>query len=142
MAAVKDLAKSAEKWTRRAQVAGPDYAAGVQNPRNPWSASAQAADGAYRAGVTAAAQSGKYGAGVKAVGDEKWRANSVAKGPARYAEGVAMSQESWQRGFTPFAAAIQAVNLPARGPVGSPQNLQRVALIANALRAAKERGAK
>lgn len=139
MAAIKPQEQSAEKWQRRAAVAGPDYQQGVQAPRTPWAQAAGAADASYRQGVTAAANAGRYAAGVRKAGDEKWRQNALAKGPGRFAEGVQLAVGEWQKGFAPYQSAIAALTLPARGPAGSPQNLQRVATVAQALRQVKER---
>jgi len=138
MAAVKPLEMSSDKWTRRAAVAGEDYRAGVSNPRVPWDQAAVAADANYRQGVTAAANAGKFAAGVRKAGAEKWRNASVQKGPQRFAEGVALAQGEWQRGFQPYHTAIANLQLPARGPAGSPQNLQRVSAVAAALRAVRD----
>jgi hypothetical protein len=139
MAAIKPVEQSAAKWRNRSAVAGGDYQAGVTNPRTSWAGAAAAADANYRAGVTSAATSGRFAAGVRRAGDEKWRNNSLAKGPSRFAEGVALAVEDWQRGFQPYQAAIGALTLPARGPAGSPANLQRVTAVATALRQLKER---
>lgn len=134
MANIKPLQQSADKWVRRASVAGPDYEQGVRNPRRQWSeAAAQAADN-YRQGVTQAATQGRFAAGVRQAGEERWQRATLQKGPGRFAEGVAIGQDNWERGFQPFQQAIERVSLPDRGPKGSPQNLQRVAVIANTLR--------
>ena len=137
MAAIKPLDQSADKWTRRAAVAGPDYQAGVAAPRTPWSQAAVAANGTYVAAVTAAANAGAYASGVRAAGEDKWRSAANNKGPQRFAEGVALAVGSWQKGFAPYATAIGSLTLPVRGPVGSPQNLQRVTVVATALRGVK-----
>jgi len=139
MAAIRDLTKSSDKWQRRASVATPDYQAGIQTPRRDWAEATAASEGNYKAGVTAAANAGRFGAGVKKAGSEAWKAGALAKGPARYAEGVTLAVQNWQAGFQPYQQAISAVSLPPRGPTGSPQNLQRVAAMANANRQLKER---
>lgn len=139
MAAIKPIEQSADKWQRRASVAQPDYQAGVQNPRTPWATAAAAADANYRQGVTAAATAGRFQAGVRAAGEERWRTATLAKGPSRFVEGVQLGVAEWQRGFAPFQQVISALALPARGPRGSPANLQRVSAVAQALRAARER---
>jgi len=138
MAAIKPLEQASDKWTRRAAVAGEDYRAGVSNPRVPWSQAAQAAGANYRAGVTAAANAGRYEGGVRRVGEERWRSAAAAKGPQRFAEGVSLAQGEWQKGFQPYHTAVANLSLPARGPAGSPQNLQRVTAVAQALRAVRE----
>lgn len=142
MAAIKPVDQASEKWSRRAAVAGEDYRAGVANPRTPWDQAAVAADSNYRQGVTAAANAGRYSAGVRRVGVERWRNAAQTKGPQRFAEGVALSVGEWTRGFQPYHTAISNLNLPARGPAGSPQNLQRVQAIATALRAVREGASK
>lgn len=140
MAAIKPLEMSSDKWARRAALAGEDYRAGVSNPRTPWDQASIAADQNYRAGVTAAANAGRYAGGIRKVGAEKWRNNAAQKGPARFAEGVQLATGEWQRGFAPYQAALSSLQLPARGPVGSPQNFQRVQATATALRQVRERG--
>lgn len=142
MANIKNLDQSSDKWVRRASVAAPDYTAGIENPRASWEDSAVAADANYRAGVTAAANRGAFASGVRGAGNEKWKRGSLQKGPARFAEGVAIAKDDWARGFSPYREAIAAVKLPPRGPAGSPQNLQRVAAIATALRTLRERRGK
>ncbi len=137
MAAIKPIEQSGDKWQRRAAVAGPDYQAGVQSPRVPWAQASKAADANYRAGVTAAATAGRYAQGVGRAGDERWRSNAIAKGPNRFAEGVQLAVGTWQNRFQPYQTAIAGVQLPARGPAGSPQNLQRVAAVAQTLRQVK-----
>jgi hypothetical protein len=139
MAAIKPLEASAQKWTRRAQVAGEDYRAGVTNPRTPWDQASIAADSTYRQAVTQAATAGRYMGGIRKAGIERWRTNAVQKGPQRFAEGVQLAEGEWQRGFAPYQTAIGSLSLPARGPVGSPQNFQRVQAVATALRAVRDR---
>lgn len=142
MAAVKPVDQSSEKWMRRAAVAGEDYRAGINNPRVPWDQAAVAADANYRQGVTAAANGGRFAAGVRRVGVERWRTAATSKGPQRFAEGVALATGEWSRGFMPYHNALSNLTLPPRGPAGSPQNLQRVASVAQALRAVREGSAK
>lgn len=139
MANIKPLETSADKWTRRASVAGEDYRKGVESPRTPWDQAATAAAGAYQQGVTAAATQGRFAAGVRKAGNAKWARNAAAKGPNRFAEGVNLAVGEWSAGFQPYQTAIAGLALPPRGPAGSPQNLQRVTAVAQALRAVRER---
>ena len=130
---------SSDKWVRRASVASVDYLKGVENPKKSWSAAAVAAEGNYKQGVVAAANAGRFAKGVKAAGDAKWKENAVSKGPGRFAEGVALAKDQWQKGFAPYHSAISSLNLPARGPKGDPKNLARVAAVASTLRAVFEK---
>lgn len=142
MSAIKAIDQASDKWVRRASVAGPDYLNGVQNPRKPWAAAAAEGESNYKIGVVAAANAGRYGAGVKKAGDEKWRQGAQRKGPARFTEGVQLGKEEWGKGFQPYHSAISALTLPARGPKGSPQNIARVTAVATALRSLRERSGK
>lgn len=142
MANIKDISRSAAKFVQRASVAGQQYQEGINNPKRSWATATAGADKNYAAGVQAAVSSGRFAAGVKKAGDQKWAENALAKGPARFAEGVAMAQDAWQNGFKPYQAAIASLQLPERGPRGSAGNLARVATVANTLRALKTGGAK
>lgn len=142
MAAIKPLEQASDKWVRRAAVASPDYAQGVESPRQNWEEAAVAADSNYRAGVTAAANAGRFAAGVRAAGSEKWKRGALQKGPSRFTEGVTLAKDDWAKGFSPYREAIASIKLPPRGPAGSPANLQRVAAIATALRQLRERKGK
>lgn len=136
---IKPIEQSADKWLRRATVAGPDYENGVSNPRVSWSQAASAAENNYKAGVAAAAAAGRYSGGIRRAGDTKWRNNAVAKGAVRFADGVRLATGEWQSGFAPFQSALSGLTLPPRGPAGSPQNLQRVQQVDTTLRQVKER---
>ena len=141
MANIKPIDQSSDKWSRRSSVAGVDYQFGVQNPRRPWGDASLAAAANYRAGVTAAANAGRFEAGVRSAGEDKWKSRSVKVGPGRFAEGVAVAKPDWESGFRPYQEALAAITLPARGPKGSPANLQRVQTVSTALRTLFERKA-
>ena len=137
MAAIKPVEQAADKWVRRAGVAGIDYENGIRNPRRAWADASKAAEKNYQAGVTQAAARGAYGKGITAAGEDKWKTNAIKKGPGRFAEGVNIGRDEWQKGFAPYHSAISALSLPERGPKGDPKNIQRVAAIATALRTLK-----
>jgi hypothetical protein len=139
MAAIKDLSRIQALWQRRASAAAPDYAEGVKSPRTSWSQAASAAAQSWQQGVQQAASRGAYAAGVRSAGDQRWQNMAVQKGPSRFAEGVQLGAPDYASGFTPYHQAISSLQLPPRGPAGSPQNLQRVAAVATALRQLKER---
>jgi len=130
----------AEKWSRRASAATPDYAAGVQSPRTSWQQATVAAAQAQAAGVQAAIQRGSFAKGVNKAGDAKWQAKALSKGQGRYAGGVQDAMQDYEAGFAPYRNVIERTALPARGPKGDPRNLERVRVIAAALRAAKVGG--
>ncbi len=139
MAAITPLDQSSDKWVRRSGVASQDYQSGVANPRRSWAEAAAAGESNYKTGVNAAAAAGRYGKGVRAAGDGRWKDMATKKGPTRYAEGVAVGKDDWNKGFAPYHQALSSLSLPARGAKGDPKNIQRVSAVATALRGVFER---
>lgn len=136
-AVVRPAQMVAEKWARRAGSAQQEYTDGVSSSTRSWEAAATAAEGAYKQGVADAANRGAFGQGVKRAGNESWKRKTLEKGGQRYAPGVQGATSDFQSRVAPFLDVISRTDLPARGPAGSQGNLQRVAAIATALRAAK-----
>lgn len=137
MAAVKSGAMTAEKWSRVTPQRQQDYQAGIQAPRTPWAQASSAASERYTAGTQAAIQRGAYGKGIAAAGDQRWQQKSLAKGPSRFAEGVAISAPDYQAAVQPYLDTIAATQLPPRFPKGDPRNIERVRAITAALRKRK-----
>jgi len=135
--ATKDISSIAQKWSTRAQAAGPDYTAGVKNTQKDWAGlTAQSADN-WSQGVTQAVANGSFARNVTAAGTDKWRNAAAGKGAQRYPTGVAAGGPAYNAGFAPFLAVIQNTSLPPRSPRGSPNNIQRVSAITSALHAKK-----
>jgi len=137
---VKDAATAAKKFVNNAQVAGPAYTQGVQNAGPTWAANTKAAADTWAQGVTQAAQQGRFGAGINSASTNKFQTRASTVGPQRFQAGVAAAGDAWQNNTQPFLNVIQGLNLPPRAPKGSPQNIQRVQMIADALRAKKLQG--
>lgn len=137
MAAVKPGASVAEKWARVTPQRQQDYSQGIQAPRVPWAQASKAAEERFKAGVAEAANRGAYGKGVTAAGDQRWSQKALAKGPSRFAEGVALSGPDYQAAVQPYLDVIAATSLPPRYPKGDPRNLERTKAIATALRKRK-----
>lgn len=137
--AVKSAASAATKWAARAGAAAQDYAAGVQAAGNSQQTNALAAAPTWAAGVQAAVSNGSYAKGVQKSGN-KWQTNAAGKGAARYPTGIAAGKDPYSTGVAPFLQTIANLTLPPRAPKGDPSNIQRVATIAQALRAQKLAG--
>jgi len=137
MANVKSGDRVGAKWARVTPQRSEDYTQGVQNPRTPWAQASKSAEDRYKSGVADAATRGAFGKGITAAGDQKWQQKSLAKGPSRFAEGVAISAPDYQAGVQPYLDTIAATTLPARYPKGDPRNLERVKAISMALRKRK-----
>jgi hypothetical protein len=137
MAEIKDVAAIQEKWARVTPQRTDDYKIGVSSPRRDWQKEAVAAKETHKAAMAAAAAADAYAKGVAKAGTSRWQQRALAKGPARFAEGVLVGASDYGQGFAPYQQVIKATALPARFPRGDPRNIQRVATIAAALRKAK-----
>jgi hypothetical protein len=138
MAAIRGLDVISRKWSRVSSASGPSYEEGVTNPVRDFMAGALAANDAWKAGTNAAVAGDRFATGVRRASTAKWQRNAIAKGPARFAQGVQIAQPDYEAGFAPYREAISAVQLPPRGARRSPQNLQRVATMVQAIATKKE----
>lgn len=133
MAEVKAASAIREKWTRVTPQRTQDYTIGVSSPRRDWEKSAVAAKETHKAAMVAAAAADSYGKGVTKAGTAKWQARAKQKGPGRFAEGVMIGGDDYEKGFSPYRDEIEKTVLPPRFPRRDPRNIQRVATIAAAL---------
>jgi hypothetical protein len=129
---VKDVGASATKFVQRAQAAAPDYQKGVQGAGAHWQTQASAANDTYVAGVTAAANAGRYRTGVSNKAS-KYETNASGKGAQRYPQGVASAGPAWSNGFAPYAQVLQGLTTPPRRPKGDPSNYQIAQAVGDAL---------
>jgi len=134
---VKDTASIGAKFKQRASAAAQDYAMGVQGAGADWEAGARAGESNYEAGVVDAIGRKAFGKGISAAGQGKYVENAVKLGTQRYPQGIGQSEPSYVRGVSPYLDTIKSLNLPPRGPKGSPQNQQRADAVAKALRMKK-----
>ncbi|MCK5614436.1 hypothetical protein KAR91_71890 [Candidatus Pacearchaeota archaeon] len=133
MAQIKSLDQIGSKWKRRAGNAGPEYAEGVTNPRKSWVDETAKSEKNYEQGVQNAISRKSFGKGVRKAGNQKWQDGAINKGTVRYGQGIAESGDAYTTGFAPFREVISRTALPARGPKGDPNNIQRVSVLAKAL---------
>lgn len=134
---MKTAQQASEKWVSRSGQASGDYVQGATETTKDQSALAAAAEGIYKTAVIEAANAGRFGAGVRKAGKQKWLEGVTRKGANRFAEGVASAQSSYVEESARFDGARRAADALPRGPRGSAGNLQRVAAVANALRAVR-----
>jgi hypothetical protein len=133
MPAIKSMDRISSKWIRAAQNASEEYREGVENPKKDWSAETQAANDAYKQGITRSIQEDRFKKGVARAGTSKWQRGAIEKGVARWPQGIAVSQAAYEEGFKPYADVIARTQLPKRGPKGDPANINRVAAMSKAL---------
>ncbi len=133
MAEIKSGAAIKEKWTRVTPGRTEDYTIGVKSPRRDWEKSAVAAKESHKQAMVQAAASDSFAKGVTKAGSAKWQGRALQKGPARFAEGVMVGGDDYEKGFAPYRDEIEKTALPARFPKRDPRNLLRVTAIATAL---------
>lgn len=133
---VKPAGTSAALFVARASAAGAQYTAGVQNAGPTWSAATVASAPNWAAGVQQAIADNRFTNGVQGA-QSKYQTNAAGKGSRNYVPGVSAAGPAWQAGVTPYLNTIANLTLPPKGPTGSPQNIARVAAIADALRQQK-----
>lgn len=133
MAEIKSLAAIRDKWTRVTPGRTEDYKLGIKNPKRDWEEETIAAKGNWKAGVDAAAAKDLFGKGVTKAGSKKWQDKALLKGPGRFAEGVYIAGDDYEKGFAPFREAIARVDLGPRFPRRDPRNLERVRKVVEAL---------
>jgi hypothetical protein len=123
---IKSLARIKEKWTRVTPMRTEDYKLGVQSPRRDWQASAVAAKESHKAAMATAAAADSFAKGITKAGTGKWQSKALAKGPGRFAEGVMVGGDDYEKGFAPAREVLEKTLLPPRFPRRDPRNIARV----------------
>ena len=139
MAEIKSLRAVREKWARVTPMRTEDYKLGIENPKRDWEDETVAAKQNWKMGIDQAAAKDLFAKGVEKAGTAKWRKGALEKGPGRFAEGVMIAEGDYEKGFAPYHAAIEAVDLGPRFPRRDPRNLSRVKAVVDALIAEKLR---
>lgn len=134
---IKDTASLATKFATRAGAAANDYKDGVAQAGADWEANTRAAEGNYEAGIQEAISQKRFGKGVGAAGAQKFVKRAADMGALRYGPGVQAAKDEWAKNTQPYLDHLKSLNLPAKGPRRSPQNMQRAAVVAQALGALK-----
>jgi len=135
---VRNLQRAGIKLQETAAARSGDYVAGVLADTS-WVTNTAAATQNYNAGVQLAVTKNLFSKGVTKAGQSGYQEGVARVGQSRYAQGVADSGETWAAAFAPYAAAIGAQNLPARGTKGSEANYSRMLANAKLIRTVKER---
>lgn len=133
MAEIKSMSRIKEKWTRVTPMRAEDYKLGVQSPKRPWDTSAIAAKESHKMAMTQAAANDSFAKGIAKAGNAKWQSKAIAKGPGRFAEGVQIGGDDYEKGFAPARDVIEKTVLPPRFPRRDPRNNQRTIAINTAL---------
>lgn len=136
---MKTAATVGTKWQLRAGSALSTYAQGARDTQKDQSSAAIAAKANWFAGLTAANAADRFAKGLSRSGKQGWLSGVLEKGQQNYGTGVAAARAltKYTSNSGKYDAARGAAAGIARGPKGSAGNLQRVAAVVTALRAAK-----
>jgi len=133
---IKSVSDAGKKFTERVSVAIDEYKAGI-NQTNDQAEKAIAAKDAYEAGIQDAIARGAREKGLAEAGTAKWKTRALAVGASRWPQGAKAGVSDYQKNVAPYFDVISNINLPPRGPKGSPENYDRVRTIGEALHAKK-----
>lgn len=136
---VKSVERAAEKFLSRASVAGPDYSFGIKDTGD-WDVKAKAGKEAFEAGMADAIARDARTKGIEKAGNAKWQSKAIALGVKRFPEGVRAAKADYIREVGPYLEVIRGLELPPRGPKGSPENFERSRVVGEALRNKKLAG--
>ena len=136
MLKVKSAENAAAKFVNRAAVAGPDYEAGVRGTTD-WEQKAVAGKDNYVAGLQASIARGSREKGIQAAGNAGWQTKAVQVGAQRFPTGVRAAQQDYKNKVSPYLETLRALDLPPKGPKGSPENYDRVRAVGEALHGQK-----
>jgi hypothetical protein len=127
----------AARWATRTAQATADYQQGVAAPRRSWQQATVAASEAHKAALMESFSRGAFQKGVAAAGDNKWSTAAQGKGAERFGPGAQAGVGDYEKGVAKYLSVIENTQLPPRGPKGDPRNIERVKVMAQALRKAK-----
>ena len=137
MPAIKPLNVIAKKWADVTPGRSEQYKQGVLAPKVDWATAAGAAVESMVEGFNAAAGRGAIASGISNAGTPKWKERASTLGASRFGAGVRAAEGEFLKGFSSSHGVIASTNLPPRGPKGSPGNIDRVRVMAEALHNAK-----
>jgi len=119
---VKSAAQVAQKWADVTPARSSYYESEAPLAGAEWEENTAAAGGTYKAAISAAGIQDRFVGGVKKAGAAKFARKVKDVGVARYGPGVAAAQEDMAKGVAPFLAILDGLEIPDRGPRGSPGN--------------------
>ena len=130
---VKSAADIADKWASVTPARASYYEAQAPAAAATWEANTVAAGGNYTAGIAVAGIGKRFVGGVKRAGAEKFGRKVRDVGVARYAPGVAAAKADMAKGVADYVSVLEGLEIPDRGPRGSPGNYAIVEKVGSAL---------
>jgi len=130
---VKSATDIANKWAEVTPARAAYYESEAPAAGAEWEANTVAAGSTYKAGVSVAGIEKRFVGGVKRAGAAKFTRKVKDVGVSRYAPGVAAAREDFAAGFADYAGLLDGLEIPDRGPRGSPGNYAIVQKVGDAL---------
>jgi len=130
---VKSASDIAKKWAEVTPQRASYYEAEAPEAGAEWEANTIAAGGTYKAGISVAGIEKRFVGGVKRAGAAKFTRKVRDVGVARYSPGVAAAQEDMAKGLADYIDVLDGLEIPDRGPRGSPTNYAIVQKVGDAL---------
>lgn len=136
---MKSANEAVMKWQNRAGAASVDYAEGAAGTDKDQAQRAIAAKSVYQQALTESFSRDAYAKGLGRSGKSGWLKGVQEKGQQNFSTGVSANgaREKYVTNSSRYDSARKAADSLPRAGRGSPQNLARVAAVANALRAIK-----
>jgi len=130
---VKSASDIATKWAEVTPARASYYEAEAPAAAAEWEANTVQAGGTYKAGISVAGIEKRFIGGVKRAGAGKFARKVRDVGVARYSPGVTAAKADFESGFADFQAVLDGLEIPDRGPRGSPGNYAIVEKVGSAL---------
>ena len=130
---VKSAADIAAKWAEVTPGRASYYEAEAPAAGAEWEANTVAAGATYKAALAVAGIGARFIGGVKRAGAAKFGRKVRDVGVSRYAPGVAAAKADMAAGVADYVAVLEGLEIPDRGPRGSPGNYAIVEKVGSAL---------
>ena len=130
---VKSAADIAKKWAEVTPGKSGYYEAEAPAAGAEWEANTVASGGTYTASLATAGIGQRFIGGVKRAGAAKFSRKVKDVGVARYGPGVAAAKADMEKGVADYVSVLEGLEIPDRGPRGSPGNYAIVEKVGSAL---------
>jgi len=130
---VKSASDIADKWAAVTPQRASYYAAEAPAAGAEWEANTVGAGPVYLAGIQVAGIDKRFVGGVKRAGAAKFSRKVKDVGVARYSPGVTAAKEDMAKGIADYIGVLEGLEIPDRGPRGSPGNYAIGQIIGDAL---------
>jgi len=130
---VPSAAEIAKKWVDVTPGRSTYYESETPKAASDWESGASGAAGTFKTAIQAANIGTLFAGGVKKAGAAKFARKVKDVGVARFGPGVSAAQPDMSTGVTPYVDELGKIEIPERGPRGSPGNYTIVSKIGDPL---------